>query len=312
MRPFRIAIPVAMVLAALTSGVMPATYAASGPSLTLHFTNIDDPSAGKGADVGTYAHGINAQGDIVGEYIGTSGLHGFLLHGGVYTNLDDPNGVGITGATGINRQGDIVGYYYGSAGNLHGFFLHAGVYTTLDDPNAGTGSSQGTQAEGINSQGQISGYYLDSANVTHGFLLQQGHYTTIDEPNAGIGPNQGTYVYDNNKNGDVVGFYNASNNNSYGYLLHQGQFTTLVPPAGYIAIDPYGINDSGNMVGDVADSAGCQDGFYMDQIRTVVFSDPSAQCPGGTSAYGINGSRNVVGFYPDSASNYHSYLLTHS
>ena len=51
------------------------------------YTTIDDPLA----TTRTSARDINNAGQIVGEYIDSSNhLHGFLLSGGTYTILDDP------------------------------------------------------------------------------------------------------------------------------------------------------------------------------------------------------------------------------
>ena len=83
-------------------------------------------------------NGINATGQIVGDYYVSRGsTHGFLYSGGHYTTLDDP--LGITIAQGINDTGQIVGYYQES-GSVHGFLYSGGQYTTLDDPLGTTGN----------------------------------------------------------------------------------------------------------------------------------------------------------------------------
>jgi uncharacterized membrane protein len=72
------------------------------------YTTLDDPLASAG---GTGAIGINASGQIVGEYGNATGNHGFLLSGGIYTTLDAPGAIGPDGtiASGINTAGQIVG-----------------------------------------------------------------------------------------------------------------------------------------------------------------------------------------------------------
>src|SRR5258707_1379444 len=95
------------------------------------FTALDDPSARTGG--ATEAFGINAAGQVVGQYRNASGLHGFLLSGGMYTTLDDPLATSGTVASGINDTGQIVGYYQNASG-FHGFLYSSGTYTTLDDP----------------------------------------------------------------------------------------------------------------------------------------------------------------------------------
>jgi uncharacterized membrane protein len=51
------------------------------------YTTLDDPSATNGSQL----LGINASGQMVGQYVNASGAHGFILSGGTYTTLDDPS-----------------------------------------------------------------------------------------------------------------------------------------------------------------------------------------------------------------------------
>jgi hypothetical protein len=68
----------------------------------------------------TFAGGANAEGNIVGIYVDTSGFgHGFLFNG-AYTSFDYPGAI-FTEATGINPGGVIVGLYTDSANVTHGF-----------------------------------------------------------------------------------------------------------------------------------------------------------------------------------------------
>jgi probable HAF family extracellular repeat protein len=130
------------------------------------YTTIDDPLATN--TTGTEAHGINATGQIVGQYRGASGFRGFLYSGGTFTTLADPDaGSNTTLAWGINASGQVVGQWTG-AGGTHGFLYSGGsngTYTTLNDPSA----TIQTIARGINDTGQIVGYYLNGTG-THGFL----------------------------------------------------------------------------------------------------------------------------------------------
>ena len=62
---------------------------------------------------------INDAGQIVGDYLDSSGtMHGFLYSAGIYTTLDDPLGI-RTVASGINDAGQIVGYYFDSSNTPH-------------------------------------------------------------------------------------------------------------------------------------------------------------------------------------------------
>ncbi len=145
------------------------------------YTTLDDPEAARRLSAelppGTMASGINAAGDIVGYYLdGGAVYHGFLLHRGRYTAIDDPMApsdvlVGSQ-AHGINAEGDIVGFYIDDTDMSHGFLLHHGLYTAIDDPLAGSGTLGGTQVLGINPEGDIVGYYTDSGGTRHGFLMR--------------------------------------------------------------------------------------------------------------------------------------------
>jgi hypothetical protein len=81
---------------------------------THNFTTLDVP--GSSIPNSTSANGINASGQIVGNYtvgmdespyFGASGSRGFLLDNGRYTTLDVP-GWPFTSANGINASGQIV------------------------------------------------------------------------------------------------------------------------------------------------------------------------------------------------------------
>src|SRR5467141_3704642 len=115
------------------------------------YATLNDPLAGSG---GTFAVGINNEGQITGYYFDSNGAaHGFLYSGGTWTTLNDPFATNGTFAEGINNKGQIVGYYVDATGD-HGFLYSGGTYTTLNDTAANSGT---TQAFGINDLGQIVG-----------------------------------------------------------------------------------------------------------------------------------------------------------
>jgi len=134
------------------------------------YTPVDDPAAGTASHQGTLPFGINASGAIVGEYLDAGGnLHGFLLSGGQYGNLDDPLGVQGSFANGINDLGQVAGAYLDASGSPHGYVLSGGQFATVDDP-AGAPPGQGSAANGINDSGQLVGVYFDAAGLGHGYL----------------------------------------------------------------------------------------------------------------------------------------------
>jgi len=100
---------------------------------TFHFTTINIRGA-----VATQAFGINARGDIVGEYVdGTSRSHGYVIRDGDTTTIDYPGAV-FTHASAIGPGGDIVGFYRNAgepAVNSHGFMrTNKGAFVAVDDP----------------------------------------------------------------------------------------------------------------------------------------------------------------------------------
>lgn len=183
------------------------------------YTTIDPPgAANRPGPMFTgnidQASSINDLGQIVGGYSDAQGVtQGYLLSGGRYTTLNDPNGV-FTFATGINDHGQIVGFYIDKNGIQHGFERIGGKYTTLNDPSARTGNAQGTLPFMINNSGEIIGWFVDADNDVHGFGLSKGQYTTIDDP-SGVGS---TFAGGINDRGDVTGYYFDSNGLAHGFL----------------------------------------------------------------------------------------------
>lgn len=129
------------------------------------YTTFDVPGFGS-----TYAYGINTAGQIVGATQPTFGGgadRGYLLSGGTFTMIDDPNAAAANGtsAMGLNDAGQIVGAYTDASNVQHGFLFMGGVYTTLDVSGGQLDSVQG------NSSAQVAGGYRDASNVDHGFVL---------------------------------------------------------------------------------------------------------------------------------------------
>ena len=110
-----------------TSTLLGAFY--QSPALAAMYTTFDPPGS-----VLTKAYGINPSGQIVGGYVNGTGLHGYLLSGGVFTTVDPPGvGVGGTEAVDINPQGVIVGYYFDASSRVHGYLFSGGVFSTIAD-----------------------------------------------------------------------------------------------------------------------------------------------------------------------------------
>lgn len=96
------------------------------------YSTLDDPRAQTGAFLGTFAYGINDQGDTVGSFSEGSadgdrsrGDHGFVWHQGQFLAIDHPeagtNGYRHTCVYGMNDVGDVVGSYTDGGFRTHGF-----------------------------------------------------------------------------------------------------------------------------------------------------------------------------------------------
>ena len=262
-----------------------AALAASASGLALSFASIDFPGA-----AGTVANGINAQGDIVGEYIDAGGKsHGFLRHADVLSSIDFP-GASFTSAKAINLAGDIVGWCGAGTADLRGFLWRGGVFTTVNGPN-GTPAV----ANGINTAGDIVGSYSDSAG-NHGFLLSGGVYTTIDYPAnycCSSGAPKNSQALGINRLGDIVGGY-LPFLNSFGYLLQAGVFTSISSPSDQNIA--YGVNAQGDIACTVFDAIGQHNhGFRLSGGVLTLIDFPGAAL--GTVVHGINDLGDIVGGY---------------
>jgi probable HAF family extracellular repeat protein len=265
------------------------------------FTTLDPPGSVQTQFLN--ATGINASGQIVGQYDDAGGTrHGFLLSGGSFTTLDAP-GSHFTIAYGINASGQIVGLYYDNIPAVdthHAFLLSGGSYTTLTPPG-----STSTGATGINASGQIVGGYIPSGigATEHGFLLSGGTYTTFDPPGSSF-----TGIYAGiNDSGQVVGQYRDAGDTSRGYLLSEGIFTTFDAPGATFTVAS-GINDSGQIVGWFQAPAGSPNhGFLLSGGTFTPFDVPGSTS---TTARGINASGQIVGVYTDAGGRQHGFLAT--
>src|SRR5579871_5017426 len=128
---------------------------------------INDPNAsflGGAHNNGTYVHGINNHGTIVGYYVDATGKdHGFIYSGNLahideskFKTIDDPKaGVKGTLAYGINDSGVVVGVYFDVNGVMNGFIEKGGHFKTVNDPNG----FLRTSTDGLNNHNEIVGGY---------------------------------------------------------------------------------------------------------------------------------------------------------
>jgi uncharacterized membrane protein len=251
------------------------------------YTKIDPPNS-----ILTVARGINARGDIVGDYVDADGIgHDFLLHNGVYTNVDYPGGADAS-ARAINARGDIVGVL-GDADGTHGFLLSDGKLTKLDYPGA-----VDTRAFGINNSGDITGQYSNKFGVVFGFILKQGTYYKLRLQGSSLTSLHGAEDNGRVMTGDVM---LTADSSLHAFLQHKpGDFELLDPPGTVFPCSrSRGINERGDVAGafsiaNTADECGSPaHGFVFHQGGAYDIIDP----PGSTDTFvfGINDEGAVVG-----------------
>src|SRR5262245_26533764 len=185
-----------------------AQQAASSGSIEV-ITTFDYPGAGNQ----TLPQKINERGDVVGEYIDSSGVaRGFIRFsdGSFSDPIVDPNDtVGFTEGRGINNARTVAGDYAISDGTLHSFFLSGSTFTEYDVP----GTVQ-TNLLSINDPGDFTGGFdPDGSGIFQAFFSSGGTITSWSVPAA-----LSTFAYEiNNPNHLVVGYFIDSAGVLHGY-----------------------------------------------------------------------------------------------
>src|SRR5882672_4771571 len=150
-----------------------AQQAAASGSIEV-ITTFDYPGTGNQ----TLPQKINERGDIVGEYIDSSGVtRGFVrFSDGSFSApiVDSNDTVGFTEGRGINNSRTVVGDYATSDGNLHGFFLSGGTFTEYDVPGA-----PNTVVLGINDVADFSGGFDPGTGILQAFISVGGTLTSF-------------------------------------------------------------------------------------------------------------------------------------
>jgi uncharacterized membrane protein len=254
------------------------------------FAAIDFPGSSA-----TTAAGINARGDIVGNYQNAGGnTHGFLLHQGVFSTIDFP-GASLTEARAINARGDIVGRIVDSSGIEHGFLLHDGHFAQIDYPGASM-----TTARGINNAGDITGRHFDHAGNERGFILKDEVFSNVRVPGS-----CSTDVWLAMDNGQLLvgDFCTSSDGGIHGYVGSlPGNFQTIdFPGAGAPCTAPRWINERGDIAGVYANTLSeCYafqlHGFLLMQGQYTPLDFPGAKY---TTLLAINDDGQTVGQYLD-------------
>src|SRR6476660_3888529 len=164
MKPKQILISILAVLFVFPLMGTFALQAATSGSIEV-ITTFDYPGTGNN----TLPQKINERGEVVGEFIDSSGVtRGFVRFsdGSFSAPIVDPNDtVGFTEGRGINNSRTVVGDYATSDGNLHGFFLSGGTFTGYDVPGAVS-----TSVLGINDVAAFTGSFSNDNVIFQAFV----------------------------------------------------------------------------------------------------------------------------------------------
>ncbi|MDH4072468.1 MAG: hypothetical protein OEV41_05120 [Gammaproteobacteria bacterium] len=258
------------------------------------YEQIIFPEAGV---VVTVTTGINARGDIVGQYQAYGAMHGFRLdkHGN-YSAIDYPGAVS-TNAWSINSPGGVAGdFRLTPNGPINGFVLKNEVWTTIDcGPTLG---AVHTFAFGVNASGDVTGEYklpgVSLGQPGRAFLHADGECTDITPPDAGPGSSVAV-AWAISDAGDTAGYFVAGGI-THGWVRDRDGNYAVIDYPGSAFTNVRGVNASGDTVGLYRMVAnGPTQGFRMSADGSFEPID----YPGSphTRALGVNARGDAVGDY---------------
>jgi probable HAF family extracellular repeat protein len=220
----------------------------------------------------------------------------------------------------INDSGHVVGCADTESGQQHAFLYKDGQMQDLQTLGGTTSC-----AYGINNLGQIVGYSeTATSGETHAFIWKDdGDETTTDMEDLGTLGGTNSYAYDINNSGQVVGQAETAGGETHAFVWKDdGDETTTdmkdpsVPGGLWFGTWPwgtnswaFGINDSGQIVGQTNTAYGDYHAFLYD-IDTKKFKDLGTLGGCCSEAYGINASGQVVGWSYTSSNSYHAFLYS--
>jgi len=262
-------------------------------------TSFDYPGAGNS----TLPQKINNRGDVVGEYLDSSGVARAFVRfsDGSYSDpIVDPNdNVGFTEGRGINNARTVNGDYAISDGTLHSFFLSNGTFTEYDVPN-----TVQTNLLSINDTGAFTGAFdADGSGVFQAFVSIGGVLTSWSIPGAAS-----TFAYEiNNSQQLVVGYFLDGSGATHGYYRDaSGQLHFPIDPSGSVGTVLFGLNQKNWVVGRYADSSGATHGlFFLPPDNFFTYDYPGSTF---TSLNGINSQGVICGRYVDASGIAHGFL----
>ena len=297
MKPKQIIISILAVLFAFPVMGTFAQQAAPSGSIEV-ITTFDYPGAGNN----TLPQKINERGDIVGEFIDSSGVvRGFVRFsdGSFSAPIVDPNDtVGFTEGRGINNSRTVAGDYVISDGTVHSFLLSGGTFTEYDLPGA-----LQTNLLGINEPGDLTGTFDPGNGIFQAFIDRGGTITSYSVPGALL-----TLAYEiNNSKKLTVGYFVDASGILHGqYRDRNGALHFPIDPPGSVGTVLFGLNNRNWVVGRYADSSGVTHGlFFVPPDSFFTFDYPGSAF---TSLNGISSQGNITGRFVDASGIAHGFI----
>jgi hypothetical protein len=254
------------------------------------FTPIEAPGTlvGVAGTLIAEPNGINAAGDIVGDYIAPPGapgapdcvvankppcVRGFLLSHGEWSDVLVPNHAGSV-PNSINTDGSIYGCLHDQTFGIemYGFVrTHSGDYKTLQAGGGELAGSSQSVPNSMNNGGTLNGktivgLYTPSGSLPHGYIVRNGVFSDYMVPGS-----IATQIWGINPEGDFVGFYRTKPGPAglHGFVVYADTPTPVtVDYPGAMRTQALAINPSGAIVGTFVDQAGAQHGFLAVPITT--------------------------------------------
>jgi hypothetical protein len=297
MKPKQIIISILAVLFAFPVMGTFAQQAAPSGSIEV-ITTFDYPGAGNN----TLPQKINERGDIVGEFIDSSGVtRGFVRFsdGSFSAPIVDPNDtVGFTEGRGINNPRTVVGDYVISDGTVHSFLLSGGTFTEYDLPGA-----LQTNLLGINEPGDLTGTFDPGNGIFQAFIDRGGTITSYSVPGALL-----TLAYEiNNSKKLTVGYFVDASGVLHGqYRDRNGALHFPIDPPGSVGTVLFGLNNRNWVVGRYGDASGATHGlFFVPPESFFSFDFPGSTF---TSLNGISSQGFITGRYVDASGIAHGFI----